>query len=685
MINISEALTEYLSSTTRLLGQYVRVEITTKYGVKYTINDAELSGGSIKLSKKSVSGSTFDIGECYINEVSLTIIDKTNKFSGSFDNAEMSVFFGVKNDELGLDEEVQLGKFIIPPDTTIRKITAIQLVGDSFLSKLDLPLNGVSTSGKLFDLVSWCCDACGIEFALTEDEFNALSPNTSYTYYINADSAIESYRDVIMYISQIIGGFATDTNDGKLTFKVYSLSNDVFNINNDTIASSKLGDSDFKLNGLSLKFGDKIIYVEGDFNSDYLLELDSNPLLDLLTEDVVTVVLNNIWSQVKDIPFKSFDFQYNGNPALECGDILNNDVRGIHSFITSLSWTYHGKSSVVGASLDKRVKTQSQSVKKASMSGGSGGSSSNELSILRYINTEDYKLSRLSSKIVQMYFILPSGVSPLLTFTMVVKTELTGLVSLQIIYDNVEMIYKPRNHMDLGYHTFSFTKSLDASDSEMLHSLSIYATFIKDANQEIDYITPCSVAIYDLEANIMGWKATTGTPSWTGRYEITETFGLFGISNDNLNILPFSVSKPTFSFDDAPVYGQIIQMSASEAVLRGSSELRSNSSALSGYDIDYIGDYPDDGALWSIELDVDSRIILIVKAASGDDRYLDVYIDDVLVSNDLLYNSGSHNDGIEQTVVTDYALSAGTHTIGVGKDTGSYAPLVDYIIVKCEV
>lgn len=126
-------------------------------------------------------------------------------------------------------------------------------------------------------------------------------------------------------------------------------------------------------------------------------------------------------------------------------------------------------------------------------------------------------------------------------------------------------------------------------------------------------------------------------------------------------------------------------MNASEAVLSGSAELRSNSSALGGYDIDYIGDYPDDGVLWSIKLDVDSRIILIVKAASSDDRYLDVYIDDVLVSNNLLYNSGSYSDGIEQTVVTGYALSAGSHTIGVGKDTGAYAPLVDYIIVKCAV
>lgn len=31
------------------------------------------------------------------------------------------------------------------------------------------------------------------------------------------------------------------------------------------------------------------------------------------------------------------------------------------------------------------------------------------------------------------------------------------------------------------------------------------------------------------------------------------------------------------------------------------------------------------------------------------------------------------------------ALSAGSHTIGVCKDTGTYVPLVGYIIVKCEV
>ena len=77
MITISDALNEYLNNTTRLEGQYVRADITTKSGKSYSISDEELSGGTVKINKKSVSGSSFDIGECYINDATITIIDKS--------------------------------------------------------------------------------------------------------------------------------------------------------------------------------------------------------------------------------------------------------------------------------------------------------------------------------------------------------------------------------------------------------------------------------------------------------------------------------------------------------------------------------------------------------------------------------------------------------------------------------
>lgn len=541
MIEISSALNEYLASTTRLEGQYLKVVITTKSGIVYTISDSELNSGSVKLERKSVSGSSFDIGECYINNITITLLDKEGRYSESFDNADMCVYFGVVNESLGLNEEIQIGRFIVPVDTTIRKISSIQITGDSVLSKFDLPTNSVSTSGDLYALVNWCCTKCGVDFALTEEEFRLLSKNIGYTYYISEESSISTYRDVIMYVSQLIGGFATDTNDGKLTFKTYNTANDIFDINNDTIASSKLGDSSYFLTGLSLKFKDKVIYARGDESSDYLLELESNPLLDNLEEDIVTILLGNIWEQLQYIQFRSFTFSYNGNPALECGDLLRNSERDVSSFITSLTWVYHGKSSVSSAFMDKRTKTQSQGIKKASTTGGGGGSS-NTLNVIRYINSEKFSISRVSSKVMEMYFTLPANSAPLFTFTMVCENELSGLVSLNIYYDNVIELLRPKYQNSIGYNTLSFSKSFEPSGTAKPHSVSIYASFIQDENQEIISNNPCSVPAFNLEANIQAWGVLSSEPEWTGRYELSDSVGIVKI-DDAVKVFEFTANE----------------------------------------------------------------------------------------------------------------------------------------------
>lgn len=531
MIGISDKLNEYLCSTTRLEGQYVRAEITTKSGIIYSVTDDELSGGSVKLNKKSVSGSSFDIGECYINDVTLTIIDKDNKYSESLDNAELKIFFGVVNDSLELNEEIQLGSFIIPTDTTVRKIASLQIVGDSILSKLDLPISSTLTSGTLYALAYWCCDECGVELALSEDEFNNLSENTVYTYYISSDTSIETYRDVIMYISQIIAGFATDTNDGKLTFKTYKTTNDVFNINNDTVASSKLGDSSYKLDGLSINFNGNIIFINGDVSSDYLLELDSNPLFDKLSEDLVNIIGNNIWNQIKDIEFRSFSYDYNGNPALECGDIVTNNARGVSSFLTSLSWTYHGKSSIVGSVLDKRTKTKYQSIKKAATTGGGGSKEQDDIGVYKYINTVDYTLYNYSSvNVASMFVNIKEKSRAIMLLTATLYSDVSGSIEVITVYDGVELLYKQRFNIQKGFNTINLSRSFDEPDVYISHSVSIYMIFYSD-----DETLVCKIDKYNIEINIFALGLSSGNETFSGYYTLTDRLNTLTIG-DNIFI-----------------------------------------------------------------------------------------------------------------------------------------------------
>lgn len=520
MLSVSEAMLDYLNSTIRLEGQYIRIEVTTKSGISYKFTDDDLVSGSLKLERKSVSGSTFDIGEAYINYLSFTILDKDGKYSGSFDNAKVLLYFGVVNESLSLDEELLLGTFIIPVDTTVRKVSSIQFTCDSYLSKFDSYLTE-TTSGKLYSLVTWACTKCDVNFAMTEDAFNSLSANTAFTYFITDDSSLSTYRDVIMYISQLIGGFATDTVDGSLIFMSYKNTADTCKINNDTISSSSLGESSFKLDSIVYKVEGSEVTIGGS-SIGYVLELDSNPLLDSLTEDLILTILNNLWLQLSELSFQSFNFSYNGNPVFECGDILVNDARSVQSFVTSVSWSYHGKSTIGGSVLDKRVKTQSQSSKSGKSSGGS--SSAAKLNIIRYVNSESYTLGSVQTKVAQTYFTLDSGVSPYISFCMILKSTLVGLLNFTIIYDNLEMDLKPKYTINSGYTTIQFSRAFDPSDESFTHSLSINVSLTDIENLEIDSSDSCVVGAFDIELDILATNIVSSTPKWSGRYEVTDTF-----------------------------------------------------------------------------------------------------------------------------------------------------------------
>ena len=58
------------------------------------------------------------------------------------------------------------------------------------------------------------CDSCKVEMAQTVNEISAM-PNGKMTLGIYADNDIETFRDLIFYVAQVLGGFVrlTDTAD----------------------------------------------------------------------------------------------------------------------------------------------------------------------------------------------------------------------------------------------------------------------------------------------------------------------------------------------------------------------------------------------------------------------------------------------------------------------------------------
>ena len=361
MIGASEGLYNYFNQNIREEGQEIEIKIT-KGAKSYTITDDDLVASSVKIIKKSVSGASFDIGECYVDSATFTINKNINNYK-SLTGAKVTIRIKVNNTDLNLSENVLLGTFRILQDGIKRTNTLLQVTADSYISKFDKSRKRATFTGDLYDLVNDSCNKCKVTFGMTENEFRALSPNVAKTYEIKKDSSLKTHRDVIMYVSQLIGGFATTTPSGALIFKNYTSNNDVCNVNDNVIVNYSIGDEVYNLSGLGMSVKEKDVYLyrEGeDDDSPYFLNLDTNPIMENCTDEEITAIVGNIWTKLIELNLNNFSFEFNGNPLIEVGDIISIPERNLETYVASCEWTYHGKEKISCVSVDKNKRTETQ-------------------------------------------------------------------------------------------------------------------------------------------------------------------------------------------------------------------------------------------------------------------------------------------------------------------------------------
>ena len=361
MIGASEGLYNYFNQNIREEGQEIEIKIT-KGAKSYTITDDDLVASSVKITKKSVSGASFDIGECYVDSATFTINKNINNYK-SLTGAKVTIRIKVNNTDLNLSDNVLLGTFRILQDGIKRTNTLLQVTADSYISKFDKSRKRATFTGDLYDLVMDSCNKCKVTFGMTEYAFRALSPNVAKTYEIKKDSSLKTHRDVIMYVAQLIGGFATTTPSGALIFKNYTSNNDVCNVNDNVIVNYSIGDEVYNLSGLGMSVNEKDVYLYRageDDDSPYFLNLDTNPIMENCTDDEITSIVDNIWSKLIDLNLNNFSFEFNGNPLIEVGDIISIPERSLETYVASCEWTYHGKEKISCVSVDKNKRTETQ-------------------------------------------------------------------------------------------------------------------------------------------------------------------------------------------------------------------------------------------------------------------------------------------------------------------------------------
>ncbi|MBQ7522780.1 MAG: hypothetical protein IJU14_07900, partial [Clostridia bacterium] len=74
------------------------------------------------------------------------------------------------------------------------------------------------SSGTPFDFLSLACENCHVPFAHTRTDIEKM-PNGKYLYGIYGENDIESWRDLIFYVAQVLGCYCQINRQGKLELR----------------------------------------------------------------------------------------------------------------------------------------------------------------------------------------------------------------------------------------------------------------------------------------------------------------------------------------------------------------------------------------------------------------------------------------------------------------------------------
>ena len=101
-----------------------------------------------------------------------------------------------------------------------RTVHVLELKAYDRMLRFDRAFNGFETIGTAYGMMALCSTACGVELAQSQAEIEAL-PNGSELLSIYPENDIETYRDVLYFTAQVLGGFFCINREGKLEFRQY--------------------------------------------------------------------------------------------------------------------------------------------------------------------------------------------------------------------------------------------------------------------------------------------------------------------------------------------------------------------------------------------------------------------------------------------------------------------------------
>ncbi len=327
-----------------------RIQIQHSKGV-LNLFDKDLALGTLVYTEGSQAGEEFTIGSTVASDISFTILNKPEYEDIKVIGATVTCNIGLLVEE-GVDahflqpsqpskmpgfeekwEYVPLGRFNI--DDVNKQRNTIELKAIDNMIKFDLPysLSKLSYPATLYQIYINACNVCDVLPATTS------FPNMHHVVNERPQDDL-TFRDIMGYVAELSGTFAKCNRNGALELSWYKATGLTLDPSNRF--DFKPSDDVVQIKGIMVSTEDTT-YLTG--SEDYAIDLTDNPLL----QGNYETVLPNIFDNVKDTVFIPYTSNWQGNMAIQAGDIItqiDRDGKTYETLITKSTFKYRGRSNL---------------------------------------------------------------------------------------------------------------------------------------------------------------------------------------------------------------------------------------------------------------------------------------------------------------------------------------------------
>lgn len=399
MYPVSEVFLRAVQENTR--GYYWTGKITTKAGVVHEFSEKDIVKGSGYISSQCCGSTEMEIGSVYAAEMGITLFSEIDRYT--LEDALVELYYHLLVGE-GY-ETIPMGVYEISEAN--RSIRCLEIKAYDYMIRFEKDFNTTDIIGNAYEIIMFCCKACKVEFAHTQAEIESM-PNGSEILSIYSENDIETYRDVLFYIGQVLGGFFCINREGKLELRKFG-GEPVMDISNKQRFSSSFSDFITRYTAVSSTNlrTQTAEYYALETDDGLTMNLGVNPFLQFGVDETRKELCEQILADISVIKYVPFDSETIGNPALDLGDVLR--FSGGHADeeqITCITYSQcriGGKHSLRCVGKNPRL-AHAKSKNDKNISGLLNQVDAGKIGIHTFANASAYTLADTDTKIISIEF-----------------------------------------------------------------------------------------------------------------------------------------------------------------------------------------------------------------------------------------------------------------------------------------